>query len=143
MRQERATTSTFILTSSHSNPSLLDGSYEGLKFPRKSRSLEITDESPRKQLQELLLEGPRPRDGNSKESTWSTLFPTCSCASPLFPTCSCVFLRVPTCSHFFRFSFISDFLGRLQPSKTTIQKTLGTFQGWGIRRVPGRVLGGY
>ncbi len=45
LRQERATTSTFIFTSSHSNPSLLDGSYEGLKFPRKTdKSLEITDE---------------------------------------------------------------------------------------------------
>ena len=29
------TTPGFILTTSHSNPSLLDGSYEGSKFPRK------------------------------------------------------------------------------------------------------------
>ena len=40
LRQERATTSTFMFTSSHSNPSLLDGSYEGLKFPRKLEKYE-------------------------------------------------------------------------------------------------------
>ena len=30
LRQERGTTSSFIFTNSHSNPSLLDGGYEGL-----------------------------------------------------------------------------------------------------------------
>ena len=36
LRQERVATSTLIFASSHSNPSLLDGSCEGFKFPRKS-----------------------------------------------------------------------------------------------------------
>ena len=45
LRQSRATSSTSIFTSSHSNPSLLHGSYEGLRFPRRpEKNLEITDE---------------------------------------------------------------------------------------------------
>ena len=58
-RQQRATTSTLILTRSHSNPSLLGACYEGSKSPRKSeQNQEITDERASKvcfSFQRLLL----------------------------------------------------------------------------------------